>query len=78
MAHNLARAEPFILAFDYDADRGAIERLANLEGRHIAFSTGHAAAHVRVNGEPPVGDEQLSSLWRGEILLDEFEVVGLR
>ena len=61
---------------DHLADGPALQGLTDLEGRHVAFTVNHAAAHVGVDRHPDVADENLALLGVGDRGLDIFEIVG--
>ncbi|CAM5299366.1 hypothetical protein SFUMM280S_10634 [Streptomyces fumanus] len=60
------------------ADRAALHGLAQLEGGDVGLGGAHPAAHVRVDGEVAVAHQHLALGERGDLLLDQGEVLGLR
>jgi hypothetical protein len=53
----IANAELLIFGFDDFADAAALHWLAQFEWGNVAFALVHPPAHVRIDGEPEIADE---------------------
>ncbi len=72
----IARLQRGIAALDHLADRAALHRRADREGRDIAFHVVHPAAHIGVDRQPAIGDAHLPFGQRRIGQRDEREVGG--
>ena len=78
MQHEVSRSKAFRLALDDFADRSAIHRLVELEGRDVALHVVHPPAHVGVDRKPAVAHADHAVAERREIDLLQLEIVGGR
>ena len=75
--HEVADGDLVAAARDDLAHRAPVHGLVQPERRHVRGDVVHATAHVGVDGEVVVGDEDLALARLGELPVDEREVVGL-
>src|SRR6185312_9551188 len=73
-AHPVAGLEPVEAGLDDTADRPAVDRRADVVRVDVRADAGHAAAHVRVDRDEDVADEDLALPKRPVGLLAELEV----
>ena len=76
--HEVAFGEAGAPRRDHPADRPALQRLAQLEGRHVAVHPRHPAPHVGIDGHPKIADPNLSVGQRRHGHLGQLERVQRR
>jgi hypothetical protein len=73
--HGVAQGETRVLRRDDLADGLADHHLADLDRRHIRFRVAHATAHVGIERQPAVANQNLARAGRRDRRVDETEVL---